>query len=126
MYNCLFEDTDCYLHVIPNSTILWDRIGYYIDILINKRDVVTLMERDVIPKHIGDGKFILRVALSNVTTVKFNGLKLTYLGDDALQYIDISKIKIKQISLKRYTNPRRTNKNERQCYATKLIFTIPI
>lgn len=126
MYNCMFEDFDCNLDVELQSTILSDRTGYYIDILIDRDDVIDLLEHDVIPKHIGNGRFILRVALSNRTIITFNGLRLTYLGDDALQKIDIHKIILKQISLKSYSNDRRTNKDVRQCYATKLIFTIPL
>lgn len=125
-YNCLFDDADFNFRARLNSSILSDGHGYYLELRINRSDVIKLMELGVVPNHIGDGVFVLQVRLTNKSIITFNGLRLSYFNDEAIQNLDISKIIIKEICLRRYSKSTITKNNtKRQCYATRVIFTIP-
>ena len=125
-YNCLFDDVEFNFRARLNSSILSDGHGYYLELRINRSDVIKLMELGVVPNHIGDGVFILKVGINNRSIITFNGLRLSYFDNDAVRNIDISKIIVKEICLRRYSESTISKNNvKRQCYATRATFTIP-
>ena len=125
-YNCLFDDVDFNFRARLNSSILSDGHGYYLELRINRSDVIKLMELGVVPNHIGNGVFVLQVRITNKSLVTFNGLRLSYFNDEAVRNLDISKVVIKEICLRRYSkNTITKNNTKRQCYATRVTFTIP-
>lgn len=125
MRNCFFEDNDFSTTVRPASFIKEDNRGYFIDIKINKTDVVKFMMLGLIPVYIKDQDiFVLSVALNYSTKIRINGIRATSLklNDDRLQKIPASIISIRELALKMYS--KNTGYKSRQCYATKAIFHI--
>ena len=125
MRNCFFEDNDFTTIVRPASFIKEDNRGYFIDIKINKTDVVKFMTLGLVPTYQPDKDiFTLSVALNNATKIRINGIRATSLNldDNRLQQIPLSLISIRELALKRYSN--KTDYKSQQCYATKAIFYI--
>lgn len=125
MRNCFFEDNDFTTTVRPASFIKEDNRGYFIDIRINKTDVVKFMMLGIIPTYHDDKDiFTISVALNNVTKIRINGMRVTSLNldDNRLQQIPLSLISIRELALKRYS--KKTDYKSQQCYATKAIFCI--
>lgn len=125
MRNCFFEDDDFTTTVRPASFIKEDNRGYYIDVRINKTDVVKVMMLGLVPTYHADKDiFVLSVALNNVTKIRINGIRATSLNldDNRLQQIPLSLISIRELALKRYS--KKTDYRYQQCYATKAIFHI--
>lgn len=125
MRNCFFEDDDFTTTVRPASFIKGDNLGYFLDIKINKKDVIKFMTLGLMPVYKKeDDIFILPVALTNATKIRINGIRAASLNldDNRLQQIPISLITIRELALKRYS--KKTYKKSRQCYATKAIFYI--
>lgn len=124
MRNCFFEDNDFSTIVRPASFIKEDDHEYFIDIKINKTDVVKFMMLGLVPTYrASENIFTLSVALNNSTKIRINGIRVTSLGldDDRLQQIPVSLVSIEDLVLKRYS--KKTNKSQ-QCYATKAIFHV--
>lgn len=124
MRNCFFEDSDFTTSVRPVSFIKEDNRGYFIDIKINKTDVVKFMMLGLIPTYDTDKDiFVLSVALNNATKIRINGIRAPSLklDDTRLQQIPISLISIQELALKRYSKKTR---KKWQCYATKANFHI--
>ena len=125
MRNCFFEDDDFTTTVRPASFIKEDNRGYFIDIRINKTDVVKFMMLGLVPTyHDDEDIFTISVALNNVTKIRVNGIRVASLNleDNRLQKIPISLISIRELALKRYS--KKTDYKTQQCYATKAIFSI--
>ena len=104
-----------------NEFIKIDNTGYFVTLKLKRNDVPLFMEHDIIPIHIGNGVFVLKVHLSNVTDIRFNNLKIRNLGDDRLLKIPVSNIDLNEIALKRYSI--KTYKTT-SCYATKMLIDI--
>ena len=121
MKNCYFEDSNLYLSVSPIELFNYSDRGYYVIVNIARKDVVRLMENDIIPHHDKDSFFSLKVRLNNNTRIQLNGIRVTNLSDEKLRYIPIDLVTIKELALKRYSN--KTYNNE-QCYATRLILQV--
>ena len=122
MNNAYFEDFDAFIF----STNFYEFIhqsrgGYFVTLCIDKFDVLTFMEHDIIPIHMYNGDFAIKVHLSNLTDIQINGLKLLNLSDERLSKIPLSSIILDEIALKRYS-PKSNNKA--QCYATKMYVTL--
>lgn len=124
MYNVFFEDSDLNLSTKLDTFIEEDRYGYFIDLIIRKSDVVHCMCFDIVPKHIENNKFTIRVRLNNATNVQLNGIRVNYLGDKRLKKLPITKLKLREMSLKRYSSKRKNPAG--YCYATKAIFRLDI
>lgn len=127
MRNCFFEDDDFITTVRPASFIKEDNHGYFIDIRINKTDVVKFMMLGIVPTYYADEDiFTISVALNNTTKIRINGIRATSLNleDNRLQKIPASLISIRELALKRYS--KKTEYKSRQCYATKAIFCINV
>ena len=125
MRNCFFEDNDFTTTVRPASFIKKDNRGYFIDIKLNKTDVVKFMMLGFVPTYHADKDiFTLSVALTNATKIRINGIRATSLNldDNRLQQIPLSLISIREIALKRYSE--KTDYKSQQCYAVKAIFYI--
>lgn len=125
MRNCFFEDDDFTTIVRPASFIKEDNRGYFIDIRINKSDVVKFMTLGLVPTYHADKDiFTLSFALNNTTKIRVNDIRVTSLNldDDRLQKIPLSLISIREIALKRYS--KKTDYKPQQCYATKAVFCI--
>jgi len=116
MNNCLFDDTTLYLNVSPKELFVPCASGYKSSIFINKKDVLRLMERDIVPHHDGNSVFSLDFRLNNNTQILMNGIRVTSLADERLRYIPIDLVRIKQLILARYS-PK--TKSSEQCYATR-------
>lgn len=123
-YNCLFDDVDCNIRVRLNGFIQHDNRGYYLNVFINRSDVLKLMDNDVIPTHLGNGRYRLRIGLSTKTNITMNGIQLTNLDNRYLKNAKPEEVILKELCLKRYILGTRTSKNG-QCYATKMVLTIP-
>lgn len=124
MYNVFFDDTDLNLSTKIKTFIEEDKYGYYIDLFIRKSDVVKCMCEDIIPIHLQNGKFIIRVRLNNSTNISLNGIRIDYLGDERLKALPLEKLKLREMILKRYFSKRKNPAG--YCYATKAIFKIEI
>lgn len=127
MRNCFFEDNDFTTTVRPASFIKKDNRGYFIDIRINKTDVVKFMMFGLVPTYHADKDiFTLSVTLNNATKIRINGIRATSLNldDNRLQQMPLSLISIRELALKQYSN--KTDYKSQQCYATKAIFHIDI
>lgn len=126
MRNCFFEDSDFTTIVRPVSFIKEDTHGYFIDIRVNKTDVVKFVMLDLVPTYIKEKDiFVISVALNNSTKLRINGIQATSLKlDDRITKIPVSLISIRELGLKRYS--KHTNAKARQCYATKAIFHVKI
>lgn len=127
MRNCFFEDNDFTTTVRPMSFIRKNRHGYFIDVKINKTDVVKFMMLGLIPTYVKDEDvFVLSVALNNATKIRINGIRATSLNYDdiRLQQIPVSLVTIRELALKIYSE--NTDYKYHQCYATKAIFHIKI
>lgn len=125
MRNCFFEDNDFTTTVRPASFIKKDNRGYFIDIKLNKTDVVKFMMLGLVPTyHMDKDIFTLSVALNNATKIRINGIRATSLNldDNRLQQMPLSLISIRELALKRYSI--KTDYKSQQCYATKAIFHI--
>ena len=121
MKNCYFEDSNLYLSVSPIELFNYSDRGYYVIVNIARKDVVRLMENDIIPHHDKDSFFSLKVRLNNNTRIQLNGIRVTNLSDEKLRYIPIDLVTIKELALKRYSNK---TYNHEQCYATRLILQV--
>ena len=125
MRNCFFENDDFTTTVRPASFIKEDNRGYFIDIKINKTDVVKFMMLGLVPTyHADEDIFTLSVALNNNTKIRINGIRATSLNldDNRLQQIPLSLISIRELALRQYS--KKTDYKSQQCYATKAIFHI--
>lgn len=125
MRNCFFEDNDFTTTVRPESFIKKDKNGYFIDIKINKSDVLHFMVLGVIPKYVQDKDiFVLSVAITNSTKIRINGMKAnsSMFDEKKSRQIPASLISIRELGLKLYSKNARSK--SRQCYATKLIFHV--
>lgn len=125
MRNCFFEDNDFSTIVRPASFIKKDNRGLYIDVKINKKDVVKFMTLGIVPTYIQkDDIFIISIALTNATKIRINGIRATTLNldDNRLCKMPTSLITIRELGLKLYS--KNTDYKTHQCYATKAIFHI--
>lgn len=126
MYNVFFEDADLILLTKIDTFIEEDSRGFYIDLVIRRPDVIKLMLIDVVPKHRGNGVFILRVRLNNNTQVSLNGIRVTYLGDERFKSIPLNKISLREMVLKRYSLKTQKSGHRDYCYATKALFKVKV
>lgn len=126
MRNCFFEDSDFTTIVRPVSFIKEDDHGYFIDIRINKTDVVKFVMLELVPTYVKEKDiFVISVALTNTTKIRINGIQAASLNlDDQVTKIPVSLISIRELGLKRYS--KNTNAKARQCYATKAIFHVKV
>lgn len=127
MRNCFFEDDNFTTIVRPVSFIKEDNRGYFIEIRINKSDVVKFMMLGLVPTYVKeDDIFILPVAINNVTKMRINGIRVSSfdLEDERLQKIPISLLSIKELALKVYS--KNTDNKNQQCYATRVIFDVKL
>lgn len=122
-YNCLFNDIDCNLKVRPSSLIQRDFYGYFMDFKISRSDVLKLMDIDVIPVHVNNGHYVLRVRLNNRTSLTVNGIRVLNLENFSVDNLKTQDLYISEICLKRYSLAHKTLHH--QCYGTRLIFRIP-
>lgn len=121
MNNCFFEDSNLYLNVQPLELFEYSGRSYHIIVRISRKDVLRLMERDIVPTHDKDSLFSLKVRVTNNTHIRLNGIRVTNLSDERLRYIPIDLVTIKELSLRRYSS--KTNIGE-QCYADRLILQV--
>lgn len=125
MRNCFFEDNDFSTNVRPVSFIQKDSKGYFIEVRINRKDVVKFMEMGVPPKYDEDDDiFTIQIGLNNSTNIHINGIRTMSLSDNRLQKIPVSLISIRELALKLYS--KNTKYKNQKCYATKAIFHIQI
>lgn len=124
MKNCFFEDLDYdfIIKVHLKTFIEKDNHGYYIDIFINKQDVLKLITIGVRPYWSESRQhYYIKVNLSNNTRIFINGLRLDSFENKYISKIRTTDVVLKEISLSKYKNEH----NKRQCYANKIIFMIP-
>lgn len=125
MRNCYFEDCDINIKVRPLTTISKGVDGYFIDVAISKKDLLILMISGIFPDWDSEKKsFKLAVRLNNNTKLYLNGLRVTSLEDERLLMIPLSKLSIRELSLKKYSTS--TNVKKCSCYAVKLNYHVDI
>ena len=124
MYNAFFEDADLNLQTKIHNFFEQDRYGYFIGLSIQKSDVLKLMCMDIIPTHIEDDKFILKVRINNNTTVTLNGLRVTSFDNEKFKSLPLKDLELRELVLRKYSQKRKNPVG--YCYATKAVFKITL
>ena len=66
MRNCFFEDSNFSTTIKPISFIKEDGRGYFIEVRINKTDVVKFIENGVVPNYVDDKNMFMIARTSGV------------------------------------------------------------
>lgn len=128
MYNCLFDDVNLNIKVKPKGFIHKneDYYGYYLKLIVLKKDILPLMKQGVVPRYEVDD-FILPIELTKQTLLTINGIKVNNFDDTRLEKLNNYNPQLKYIYLKRHSKKsRKKNSNlNSDYYAVKVRFTIP-
>jgi len=124
MKNCFFEDFDLNMTVRLISFMKKDKHGYYVEVQIPKQYIVTLIENDITPTHIGSGEFKIKIRINNNTHIRIDNVLLRDLSKIDFDKIPISKIIIRELILERYSQKSMQHYSDCDCYATRFILNI--
>lgn len=117
----MIDDVDMMTKVRVNSLVKSDRHGYFIELAVLQRDVVTLMKSGMPPRFNGRD-FILRASVGNTATILINGMRLDCLDEDRFANVPVDKVVLKEVMLRKYSDK---TKSSRSCYVTRLVASIP-